>query len=646
MKKFGFSILLFLTVNLCSQTPVQVNIDFTQTPADFPHYWKSTGFTPAAAVHLPTMQLTLDLLSTQAGKGVVYVRPHYLLNLVGTRGLGTNATEYNWEKLNFVTDYFVQNDLIPFFEIMGHPSIQWDPTEQEYDQYFQGQTSEENRFFANFTDEKQVKEWKSLVKAMALNFINRYGVEEVRTWYFETWNEPNLKHFWPFSLEGFLNYYDACSEGLKEADSSLVFGGPGTAGAPNNDYFKELLNHCESGENFFTGEKGVRIDFISYHIKARVRYMIDNEIDVVKYISTNNPSLSSVPLINNEADPIAGWGRKFFWRPGPWYASFVVHSIDHHNKYLIDNYNINYGLLSNDNGFMGDWYRRTHFARFMENNDDQVSRNEKFYLIKKPVYSVMGLLSMMGNQRFSENLDNKDKHYGIIPTRNENGDIILALYNSPLIEITYNRPVSKEMEYVDSLLYSASDVLFKLNMRGIEPGNYKLIHYRMDEENTNPFAEWIKMGSPELPSMNEYLKIAAKQEPQILGVPTTVEILTTETEIEIDLPAASVSFVLLLKENKNLPAPPANLSYKEYKGLNGEKMILLRWEDLQNKNVLSYDVHYRTNPNEEYSKINNSYLRDRSFIHLLPSDSTGGEYRVKVIDFWGRESNFSPVLNL
>ena len=26
--------------------------------------------------------------------------------------------------------------------------------------------------------------------------IARYGVDEVRSWYFEVWNEPNLKDFW------------------------------------------------------------------------------------------------------------------------------------------------------------------------------------------------------------------------------------------------------------------------------------------------------------------------------------------------------------------------------------------------------------------------------------------------------------------
>ncbi len=646
MQKIPFFLLVAFSINLGAQAPVNVEIDFNEEAVPFTHYWKSTGFTPAAAIHLPTMQLTLDYLATQSGQGIRYIRPHYLLNLVGTRGLGTNNPEYNWEKLDFVTDYFVTNNLKPFFEIMGYPSTRWDPPGHILDEYLQRQKIDKNRNFTDFEDHDQLKQWKELVKAMALHFIDRYGVEEVRTWYFETWNEPNLTHFWPYSIKGFLNYYDACSEGLMEADSLLVFGGPGTAGAPGNDTFKELLNHCDTGTNYFTGEQGIRLDFISYHIKARVPYMINNEKEVIRYMRVNNPSLVNLPLINNEADPIAGWGRKFFWRPGPWYASFVVHSIDHHNKFLIDEEGINYGLLSNDNGFMGGWYRRTQFARFMEDNDNQVSRSEKFYLVKKPVYAVMGLLSLLGNDRFKAELDNRDKHYGVIPTRNKRGDIILALYNSPLIEISYKRPVSQEKGYIDKLIYENSDVTLKLNLKGTKAGSYKLVHYRFDEDNSNPFSAWVEAGKPEFPTRQEYLKMASVQEPKIIGMPTDLEITSENTEIEIEMPAASVSFVILARKQENPPVPPYKLSFKEYKGLNDEKMLLLKWEDEKNQNILSYDIHYRRSEDEEFSKINPSYLRDRGFVHLVDKKSGYGEYKIKVIDYWGRESDFSSVLKI
>ena len=71
-------------------------------------------------------------------------------------------------------------------------------------------------------------------------------------------------------LSGFLNYYDACSEGLKAASPKLRMGGP--AAACRDSSFSvicwALLQHCENGTNYFTGETGVRIDFISFHHKV------------------------------------------------------------------------------------------------------------------------------------------------------------------------------------------------------------------------------------------------------------------------------------------------------------------------------------------------------------------------------------------
>ena len=34
------------------------------------------------------------------------------------------------------------------------------------------------------------KKWSDLMKAATQNFIDVFGEEEVRTWYFEVWNEP------------------------------------------------------------------------------------------------------------------------------------------------------------------------------------------------------------------------------------------------------------------------------------------------------------------------------------------------------------------------------------------------------------------------------------------------------------------------
>ena len=69
---------------------------------------------------------------------------------------------------------------------------------------------------------------------------------------------------------GFFNYYDACSEGLRVASPALRLGGPGDSfhPPPRSPLSWGLLGHCLRGTNFFTGEVGVRLDYIALHKKV------------------------------------------------------------------------------------------------------------------------------------------------------------------------------------------------------------------------------------------------------------------------------------------------------------------------------------------------------------------------------------------
>ena len=42
---------------------------------------------------------------------------------------------------------------------------------------------------------KDYASWDALIRALAENLIERYGIDEVSQWYFEVWNEPNID-FW------------------------------------------------------------------------------------------------------------------------------------------------------------------------------------------------------------------------------------------------------------------------------------------------------------------------------------------------------------------------------------------------------------------------------------------------------------------
>ncbi|MGH0185089.1 UNVERIFIED_CONTAM: hypothetical protein FKN15_023450 [Acipenser sinensis] len=158
---------------------------------------------------------------------------------------------YNFTNLDNLIDLLWQNGLRPGFELMGSAS----------------------GYFTDFEDKKQVVEWKNMVAVIAKRYIDKYGLEYVSQWNFETWNEPSNHDFDDvnMTIQGFLNYYDACSEGLKEVSPFLRFGGPGDSchSPPHTPYCWAMLSHCFNGTNFFTGETGVRLDYIALHKKVR-----------------------------------------------------------------------------------------------------------------------------------------------------------------------------------------------------------------------------------------------------------------------------------------------------------------------------------------------------------------------------------------
>jgi xylan 1,4-beta-xylosidase len=76
---------------------------------------------------------------------------------------------------------------------------------------------------------KDFHKWGELIRRTVQNWIVRYGIEEVRTWYFEVWNEPNLHPFFHGTRSRYFELYKTTARVLKEIDPHLRVGGPATS---------------------------------------------------------------------------------------------------------------------------------------------------------------------------------------------------------------------------------------------------------------------------------------------------------------------------------------------------------------------------------------------------------------------------------
>jgi xylan 1,4-beta-xylosidase len=97
--------------------------------------------------------------------------------------------------------------------------------------------------------------WAELVRAFCQHLVDRYGLEVIRTWGFEVWNEPNLEAFWKHSFDDYMMMYAVSTKAVKGVDSLLRVGGPATAATGWIAEFLETLQN-----------QGLPLDFLSTHL--------------------------------------------------------------------------------------------------------------------------------------------------------------------------------------------------------------------------------------------------------------------------------------------------------------------------------------------------------------------------------------------
>ena len=116
--------------------------------------------------------------------GFEYIRMHGLFtDDMGVYREDNGKPEYNWQYIDELYDFLHSIGMKPFVELGFMPG---------------GLASGSKTIFwwkGNVTPPKDMNKWADFIRAFVLHEQERYGDAEVRTWYFEVWNEPNLSGF-------------------------------------------------------------------------------------------------------------------------------------------------------------------------------------------------------------------------------------------------------------------------------------------------------------------------------------------------------------------------------------------------------------------------------------------------------------------
>ena len=175
--------------------------------------------------------------------GFRYIRFHAIFHdVLGTVRTDNGKIVYDWTKLDQLYDDLLQRHIKPFVELSFTPNAL--------------KTSENSIFYWHGnTSHPVLSGWKDLVDAFVRHLEQRYGASEVRTWFFEVWNEPNLSGFWEGAdQKAYFELYDLTANTIKAIDPKLRVGGPSTAGAA---WVAEFLDHAH--------RSGATVDFVTTH---------------------------------------------------------------------------------------------------------------------------------------------------------------------------------------------------------------------------------------------------------------------------------------------------------------------------------------------------------------------------------------------
>ena len=593
---------------------LRLAVDFSGEGKTLQNYWRGSGFTPGSQLLNKDMQMTLDYLASIPHDGIRYLRPHWLLNMVQVKDPYGANPDYDFSRLYHALDEMVLRGLRPIFEIMGYPRL-----DGEHPRATRRQGA--LRWVPDFQQEEDIRRWYVFIQELIRGLEERYGSDEIAGWYFECTNEPDGdEQFWDQGIAALLNYWDATSEAIRSVNPDYVFGGPGNA-RHLSDTFKAVLAHCESGTNAITGETGAVLDFISVHSKALPYEMIRRERQAFDYIRESHPQFAQLPFWNNEADPTWGWGKPLWWRPTPWYAAFVVQSVDAHNRLLIDRAPINYGLLVNDHNFLGGWYERTLCARRARQDDPDC-----FWLVPKPVFHGMNLLAYAEGRRYAvEGYATGADPVVLMAVRRDNGQIILLAANMP----DFGNPRQQaedgpEVVAQQRARHDAAGAQLEIMLSGMGFSEPHYTHVRIDEAHGNAYQAWNALGRPDTLERDAYDALIEQGTPVVVDSRVKLE----AQRLSLAMPPSAVSLIVISEGavSGGLPAPDV-LRVTPYCGYDGSRKDFVRWQQVSD-GVAAYHLLV-SHDGEAYRQVTQAPVFALGYVYVWPQGVDAVTYRVE-----------------
>ncbi|WP_310586825.1 GH39 family glycosyl hydrolase [Jiulongibacter sediminis] len=533
--KFKQIILFVLFQSILSvsvaQEPVEINVDFSSKIGEMKPIWAWWGYDEPNYTYMKDGQKLLTEIAALSPVPV-YVRAHSLLVTdEGPRAAlkwgSTNVyTEdekgnpiYNWTVIDQIFDTYINRGMKPFAQIGFMPkalSIKPEP----YRHFWKPGAKYEEIYRGWAYPPKDYEKWAELVFQWVKHSIDRYGKEEVESWYWEVWNEPNIG-YWQGTTEEYIKLYDYAADAVKRALPTARIGGPEGTG-PGWDkaaeFLTTFLDHAKNGTNYATGKKGTPLDFITFHAKGSPK-LVDgvvqmnmgaqlNDIEKGFEIVASYPEFKNLPIIIGESDPegCAACSEADYphnaYRNGTMYSSYTAAAFARKFE-LADRYGVNLvGAVTW--GF--EFENQAWYAGFRDMATNGVD---------KPVLNVFRMFGMMSGQRVKVSGQLNHNHETIIKNgvkgdKNDINALAAMDKNSATVMLWNYHDINEKMGETSSV---------KLSLAVLPKNKLLVQHFSVDQEHSNSYNVWLNMGSPQNPTASQIKELEKAGQLKMAGSP-------------------------------------------------------------------------------------------------------------------------------
>jgi xylan 1,4-beta-xylosidase len=375
---------------------------------------------------------------------------------------------------------------------------------------------------AHCSPPKDPSRWAELVTRSVEHWIARYGLDEVRQWRFEVWNEPNLvPHFWTGTRTQYFELYETTVRAIKAVDPELRVGGPATSVfVPDDRYRGETedraaMHATASAEDVdaldwqpvwieefiaWCAERRLPVDFVSTHLYP-TDYAFDaggNAVAISRYADATADDLTVLRKLLRDSPYPDAEIHITEWSTSPSSRDFV-HDTVFAATYIARAY-LKCATLADSISY---W---TFTDVFEEGGAGIGPFHGGFGLVTeagvhKPTFHAFTMLSRLGDRLLLST------PHGVV-TRDSRTSAVSALF--------FNYPDDMGLKGLGSHeTYAATRALaekgpsrrIRHTIGGLRPGTTFLVEV-LDWEHGNPAEAWYRLGAPINPSRAEIAYLA------------------------------------------------------------------------------------------------------------------------------------------